>query len=268
MQAPIPVPADLPDLTALNLPEEDGIPMEHFLHRYQQELLLDCLTHYWRDREDYFAGANMFVYFSQQQAENIINGSTTEYRGPDFFVVLGVPYRPPRRIWVVWREGGRYPDVIVELLSPSTAENDRTVKKQIYEQVFATEEYFLFDFDTKELEGYELLLGEYRPKEPNPQGWLWSAKLGLWLGLWEGEYRGYREVWLRFYTPEGELVLTHAEAERLAREQAERTAEAERLAREQAERAAEAERLAREQAEAELQRLRAKLQERGISLEE
>ncbi len=189
----------------------------------------------------------MFVYFSVQQAENIINGSTTEYRGPDFFVVLDVDYHKPRTCWVVWQEEGRYPDVIVEILSPSTAQNDRTTKKDLYEKVFATEEYFLFDFDKKELIGYELMLGQYQQKVPNERGWLWSAKLGLWLGLWEGEFRRYRDRWLRFWTPEGELVLTGEEAEYQR---------------------AELERQRAERAEAELQRLREKLAQQGISLEE
>ncbi len=221
--------------------------MENFFHRYQQELLLASLAYHWRDRNDYFAGANMFVYFSVQQAENIINGSTTEYRGPDFFVVLDVDYHKPRTCWVVWQEEGRYPDVIVEILSPSTAQNDRTTKKDLYEKVFATEEYFLFDFDKKELIGYELMLGQYQQKVPNERGWLWSAKLGLWLGLWGGEFRRYRDRWLRFWTPEGELVLTGEEAEYQR---------------------AELERQRAERAEAELQRLREKLAQQGISLEE
>ncbi|HIQ05894.1 MAG TPA: hypothetical protein EYH31_09425 [Anaerolineae bacterium] len=41
-----------------------------------------------------------------------------------------------RGAWVVWEEGGRYPDVIVELLPPSIAEMDKTVKKGLYERVF------------------------------------------------------------------------------------------------------------------------------------
>jgi len=32
----------------------------------------------------------------------------------------------PLQGWVVWKEGGRYPDVIVELMSPSTAKIDVT----------------------------------------------------------------------------------------------------------------------------------------------
>lgn len=44
MQAPLPTPQELPDLSALNLPDEDGIPLENFLHWHQQGILLDSLT--------------------------------------------------------------------------------------------------------------------------------------------------------------------------------------------------------------------------------
>nr|WP_322505530.1 hypothetical protein [Chroococcidiopsis cubana] len=46
-----------------------------------------------------------------------------------FFVALDVDGSRERQGWVVWEEDGRYPDVIVELLSPSTAKVDRGVKK-------------------------------------------------------------------------------------------------------------------------------------------
>ncbi len=221
--------------------------MENFLHRLQQQLLLDSLRHHWQHKTDYFAGANMFVYFSLQQAHQILRGEQTAYRGPDFFVVLNTSLHPPRTKWVVWAEGGKTPDVIVELLSPSTASVDRGEKKRLYEQVLRVSEYFLYDFEGRALEGYELFQGVYRRKEADERGWLWSGCLGLWLGLWEGLYGGYELVWLRFYTSEGALVLTPEEAERARAE-------------------AEAQRASALQAE--LERLRAKLAEKGVSLED
>ncbi len=42
----------------------------------------------------------------------------------DDFVVLNVEGTRSRQGWVVWDEEGRYPDVIVELMSPSTKNVD------------------------------------------------------------------------------------------------------------------------------------------------
>jgi len=48
-------------------------------------------------------------------------------------VVLNVDGKRERQGWVVWEEKGRYPDVIIELMSPSTAAMDTGVKKDIHQ---------------------------------------------------------------------------------------------------------------------------------------
>lgn len=143
------------------------------------------------------------------------------YRGPDVFVVLNVDRQHERKSWVVWQEGGRYPNVIIELLSPSTAQIDLTVKKELYEQVFRTPEYFCWDpFDLQAFMGWRLSAGRYAPIPPDERGWLWSGELKLWLGPWAGAIQGEEAVWLRYYNAEGKLLPTgrdDAEAERQAR---------------------------------------------------
>jgi hypothetical protein len=141
--------------------------------------------------------------------------------------------------------------VIIELLSRSTAKQDRTTKKEIYEKTFRTPEYFLYNPDTETLEGWRLANRHYQAMEPNDRGWLWSATLGLWLGTWEGTYLGEHATWLRFFDEDGQLVPTPAEAERAS-------AEAERQR-------AEAERRRAEAAEAELARVKAQSRDRRRS---
>jgi len=206
----------MPDLDALKnlkLPEGDGEPLESDWHVVQISLLDELVRQLWHGRTDFFCGGNMFIYYSLEQAKSIIQGRP-HYKGPDFFVVKGVDGTKPRKAWIVWEEDGRYPDVIIELLSPSTARKDKTHNKRLYEQVFGTTEYFWYNVDTGELRGFRLDGGHYVPIKPNERGWLWSKELGAHLGVWEGEYRGRRYPWLRLYTAEGELVPTPAEAER------------------------------------------------------
>ena len=88
-------------------------------------VLISAVTLAYQEREDYFAGGNMFVYYSSEQARN------RYYKGQDFFVALNVDGKKERQGWVVWEEGGRYPDVIVELMSPSTANQDQGKKKDL-----------------------------------------------------------------------------------------------------------------------------------------
>jgi len=197
------------EATVPNVPlvETDGVPLESHWHVLQISLLIELLASKFRDRTDYYAGGNMFIYFSEEQARN------KDYRGPDFFYVDGVNRFPLRPYWAVWQEGGRYPDVIIELLSPTTAEEDVTTKKALYERTFKTYEYFCYDPETARLLGWRLgKRGRYRVIRPNERGWIWVEELELWLGTWKGVYRGYEAVWLRFYDAEGRVVPTYAES--------------------------------------------------------
>lgn len=101
-------------------------------------------------------------------------------------------------------------------MSPSTAHVDLGIKKDIYEQVFRTSDYFVFDpFDPNSLRGWHLNLDQgYQDLTANERGWLWCQRLGLWLGTWEGIIEDKSAIWLRFYDSEGNLVLLPEEAER------------------------------------------------------
>ena len=106
-------------------------------HALQLQLPIDPLRLYWEDRQDVYVGGNMFIYFSLAQVRN------QDFRGPDFFAVLDVPKRE-RKSWLVWEEG-KGPDVVIELLSESTAAQDKGEKKEIYQNLLRVPEYFWFD---------------------------------------------------------------------------------------------------------------------------
>lgn len=207
---------------------DDGVPLESNRHRIAMNVLIRSAQQALAARPDSFVGGNMFVYYSRNQAMN------RDFRGPDFFVALGVEGNRDRQGWVVWEEDGRYPDVIVELLSPSTAAADKGVKKDLYAQVFKTPDYFVFDpFDAGSLEGWRLDLAEgYQPLSPDEHGWLWCETLGLWLGTWEGtvdrEPANGSCHWLRFYDQQGNLVPLPEEAAQQQAEQEKQRAEQER----------------------------------------
>ncbi len=255
--------------------------MESELHLTQMLLLLACIRWWWRERKDFFAAGNLSIYYP---ARSRTTGRTVRrklsFRGPDFFIVLDAEPRKNRNSWVVRDEGGKYPNVIVEILSPSTAATDRGEKKAIYEQIFKTPNYFLFDPSAAKLEGYRLDRGKYVAIEPDSQGRLWSEELGMFLGVHDEK--------LRMFMPDGELVPLpeesaleekaraeraeaqrdheRAERERAERERAAERAERERVEREKAQIEAKRERAEREKAqvEAEKARLAAKLRALGV----
>lgn len=221
----------------------DEPEMESSVHYAQLALLVACLEMVWGDRDNFFIGANLTIYFSRQQLKN------RDVRGPDFFLIKNTERRH-RSSWVVWEEEGRYPSVIIELLSASTAGVDRGLKKTLYQDRFRTPEYFWFGPGTLEFEGFRLVGAYYVAIPANENGWRWSEELGLYLGIWEGQ--------LRYFTEAGELVPTPEEARQ--REQLQVVAERSRA--EAADKRAEAE---RERAEAE--RERAILAEKHLAAE-
>jgi Uma2 family endonuclease len=222
----------------------DEPPLETDLHLRQILLLISCLDWLWQDRQDFYCAGNLTIYYSPHQRKS------EDFRGPDFFVVLGTERRP-RNSWTVWEEGGRYPNIIIELLSTSTAATDRGLKKQIYQDIFCTPEYFWFDPASLEFQGFQLISGHYQPLTANPQGWLWSQQLQLFLGIHEQQ--------LRFFTADGAMVATPHEAAQVAEARAALAEEQAALAEEQAALAEEQAALAEEQvalAEALLERYR------------
>lgn len=232
------------------LPCDDGVPMESERHKLQMDLLIYPLKP-WLERhpEGGYVGGNMFVYFSLAQVRN------QDFRGPDVFVAPGVP-RGERKSWVVWEEG-KSPDVVIELLSEQTAARDKGEKRLIYQNQLKVAEYFWFDpFDPDDWAGFGLHQGVYRSLSPDEQGRLPSERLGLTLCRWQGVYEGVEATWLRWATPEGELLPTEREA-----------LEAERQRAETEHQRAETEKQRADAAEAELARLRAELAGRNPAAE-
>jgi hypothetical protein len=115
---------------------------------------------------------------------------------------------------------------------------DRGEKKQIYQDIFRTPNYFWFDPESLVLEGFRLVEGQYQAIAANEQSWLWSQELGLYLGVYGQQ--------LRYFTAAGDLVPTPEEAAILAQQQLEQ------------------ERQKREAAEQKLLALQARLEALGI----
>jgi Uma2 family endonuclease len=223
----------------------DEPPLESDFHRDQIDLLIRLLRWWWRDRNDVYVSGNLTVYYNQDQLK------TRDFRGPDFFVVLGTE-KKDRKSWVVWGENGLYPNLILEILSDSTKRVDQGLKKDLYQNTFRTPDYFWFDPHTLELQGFHLVDGHYQAIQPTEQGWLWSQQLELYLGLVDNK--------LRFFSPQGELIPSLeelAEQERQRAEQEQQRAEQERQRAEQEQQRAE-------RAEAEIARLKAQLRSQGL----
>ena len=215
---------------AEDLPWSDGEPMESDRHVKQMTLLIESLRMEWIDRKDVFIGGNMFVYFSESQAKK------NDFRGPDVFVVLDAEEKERRLSWVVWEEGGRTPDVVIELTSASTEADDRGKKMDVCARRMRVSGYYLFDPLSSKLDGFSLDQDSrsYRPLVPLAGGDLPVSALGLRLGLRPGSYLGEGGPWLRWLSTDGRVIPTNeeraAEAQRKTAEAQRETVEAQREA--------------------------------------
>ncbi len=227
---------------------DDGIPMATYRHKLQMDLLVYPVnTWLVLGQGEGFVGGNMFVYFSPDQVLN------QDYRGPDVFVVKAVPARE-RKAWVCWQEG-KGPDVVIELLSASTAQRDKTEKKLIYQNQLRVPEYFWYDpFNPQDLAGFSLQSGNYTPIAPTPQGGLISQQLNLTLVRWAGQFQTVDAIWLRWATLSGELLPTDQELAIAAQQQAEVAQQQAATAQQQAAIAQQQAATAQQQAETERQR--------------
>lgn len=146
----------------VHYPESDGKPMgETDLHCDLMTDLIFALKWFLRSTVAYVAG-NLFIYYEEGNPRAVV--------APDVFVVLGVPQRR-RRIFQTWEEGGRTPDVIIEVTSRRTRKDDRERKPAIY-AALGVPEYFIFDpngdYLKPQLQGFKLVNGVYVPMTGSP----------------------------------------------------------------------------------------------------
>lgn len=219
----------------IEYPESDGMPMgETEIHQDWMIRIRDILRLRYRGQQVYVA-SNLLLYYEE--------GDPSKYVVPDEFVVKDCdPHQ--RRTFKMWEER-RAPDVVFEVTSRGSRQEDKTYKPQVYRRL-GVKEYFLYDptaeYLRPPLRGFRLEQGEYVRITADETGALRCEQLDIVLRLERGE--------LVMYDGQSGQVLQTAEE---AAEAARRAAEA---ARETAEaRAAEL--------EAELQRLREELQRRS-----
>jgi Uma2 family endonuclease len=215
----------------IKYPTSDGRPMgETDVHRQDMFDLIESLKLFYAGQQVYVSG-NLLICYRP--------GSKRKHVAPDVFVVKGIDPHP-RDNFILWEEA-KGPNIVIEVTSESTKEEDLDDKYVLYRDVIKVPEYFLFDprgeFLNPPLQGYRLVDGKYVRIEPI-DGRLPSVELRLHLEPDGSELR----LW---NSQTGKWIPTHDEA-RLLAEQAQREAE---QAQREAEQAQEREHAARKREE-------------------
>jgi Uma2 family endonuclease len=228
-------PQDLiEEVEEVDYPESDGEPMaETDTHRQLMVALIESLSNHFAEDPEVYVSGNLLLYY--------VEGDPTKSVAPDVFVVRGVP-KGERRIYKLWEEG-RAPQVVIELSSRKTKNEDLKWKRQLYAWLGVTE-YFIFDPEytlKPPLRAFRLRGGQLVEEAVTAQR-VMSRELGLEL-VNDGRT-------LRLFNPQtGEFLLTPWEEAAAHRAEAEARRRAEQRAEHEAERA---------------ERLAAKLRELGL----
>jgi Uma2 family endonuclease len=214
-EPPLPPRESLP--TMYDLPsessEEPGLPDE--FHALQPHLLSETFSLTAYTRNEVFTGSDLNLYYDVRHP--------LWYKRPDWFAVTDVPRlyegQDLRLSYVLWQEG-KSPDVVIELVSPGTEDEDLgntsdiagqpPTKWTVYEQILRVPYYLVYNRYTNQLRAFNLTAGAYQ-EVPLTEPRFWLPRLQIGLGLWQGEYREITRPWLRWYDASGEWVLTKAE---------------------------------------------------------
>ncbi len=158
---------------------------------------LQTLLLFFREREDVFLSANMNLYYEE--------GKPNKWYAPDLLIAFGVPNHE-RSSYQVWKENV-FPQVIIEIASDKTWDNDIGKKYKDYEQ-FGVEEYYILDPEFAFLPAPLLAFhrqGERLLSAPVNDGRIFSPRLGLEIVRTENSFR-------LFNPQRGEFLMTLEEA--------------------------------------------------------
>jgi Uma2 family endonuclease len=215
-----------------DLVTEDDTPVDNFPSAKQQRLLVESLYSSWAgpgEGRTFLADANVGLFYTVHQPPLV----------PDFFLSLDVEvaedwWAKSHRSYFLW-EFGKPPEVVIEIVS-NTVGQETTYKLQRYARM-GVAFYVIYDpqrlVQPDVLRVYGLQAGTYRLQA---DGWL--EQIGLGITLWEGEYEGKIDRWLRWCDRAGRPVLTGAEQaaqerQRAAQERQRAEAAEQRLTQEQ-----------------------------------
>jgi Uma2 family endonuclease len=204
-------------------PEEPGLPDE--FHIYQPDLLRKTFQPSTYPPEQVFVATDLNLYYDVRHP--------LWHKRPDWFAVVGGEKfyhgEDLRLSYVIWQEQIS-PFVVIELLSPNTEDEDlgRTknlpnqppTKWTVYESILRIPYYIVFSRYTEDWTIFRWVAGQYEKVELEGDSFP-LAQLGLKIGLWQGNYQGIEHLWLRWFTLEGELILTPEEQLEISKQELE-----------------------------------------------
>lgn len=231
-------------------PDSDGKPMAENTLQFQYIVTIEGgLDALYADDPNIFVAGDLFWY--------PVEGEPTIVTAPDALVAFNRP-KGYRGSYKQWEEENIPPHVVFEVRSPGNTIAEMQRKFEFYQR-YGVREYYLYDPDRGDLEGWTRDGAILRPV-PQMNGWI-SPLLKVRFELVDEE--------LFLYRPDGRRFATYVELERQRTAAEKEAVEQRRLADEQKQLADEQKRLAneqrrqREETQTKLDRLAAQLRALG-----
>jgi hypothetical protein len=149
-------------------------------HRKQMNYTISNLDDLTVNHPRVYVGGNMLMYYNPK--------SGWDHVSADVFVTFDVP-RGVRDKWETWNENGRFADVVLEITSESTYQEDLGKKRLLYAQL-GVQELYLYDPQQRVqpfFRGFRLIGGNLVELPPPVNGDYFSPLLGTELrviGQW------------------------------------------------------------------------------------
>jgi len=202
--------------TAVTYPDSDGQPMSDNTKQFRWIVVVQQNFEWlYADDPNVFVAGDLLWY--------PVEGNNKIRTAPDILVAFGRP-KGDRGSYQQWKEANIPPQVVFEILSPGNRKTEMEKKLLFYER-HGVEEYYLYDPDTNNLEGWIRTEG-YLENIDSLENWV-SPRSGVRFDLAGAELQIFRPNGARFlsYTE----IAQQAEQSRLEAEQSKLEAEQSKL---------------------------------------
>lgn len=190
-----------------DLPSSDETPVDNELQNLIPNLLLLILANIWDDRQDWFFGVDMGIYYIPEPPYVPII--------PDGFLSLGVERRKRgdqgRLSYVLWRENNIPPILALETVS-ETYNGEYDTKMAKYAQLGVLY-YVIYNHSRQRpnhepFEVYRLENDRYVKQSGEP---FWMPEAGIAIGRGQGTYAAWEREWLYWFDEHGNRYPSSAE---------------------------------------------------------
>ena len=171
-------------------PESDGKPMAENTEQFTWIVVIkENLEILFANNAEVFVAGDLLWY--------PVQGNNKLCQAPDALVVFGRP-KGKRGSYKQWEEDNLPPQVVFEVLSPGNTLKEMAKKLQFYDR-YGVEEYYLYDPDRIDLNGWQRSDTRLNVIE-QMNGWV-SPRLGIRFEMTDSGLEIYRPDGRKFLTP-------------------------------------------------------------------